>query len=136
VPDTLWEQNLDNDIWFYSGCHQGNTPGCYYPPDGVTSPSAIVTHFEAVANDLCMATAVPEHASHAGPLLILTEPDGSAIVLPGTDPRAVVQVIDAAGRPVRVQRQGDRVIIGHLATGTYSVVVSTTQGVRHGRFVR
>lgn len=132
VPDTLW---AESGIQFWSGCHNV-VPWCHYAPFDVETVPGVVAHFEAVADSLCMTVAVSEGPVRNAPLQAVMGADGRSISLPGLDPRAVVSVLDAAGRPVRVQRQGDHLSIAHLAKGAYVVVATDERGTQQARFVR
>lgn len=132
VPDTLWEEE---DIWFWSGCHNV-IPECQYPPFGVLDYPEVVAHFEEVATELCMSVHVDGTERTPLALSLVMEPGEEWIRLTGIDPQKQVLMVDAIGRPVRAQREDDRINVGQLAAGVYCLLAHHSGTIGWARFMK
>lgn len=131
VPDSLWAIQAPG---FWSGCHNGGAPGCYYAPS-IPYPE-VVQYFDSLANALC-ATGLSVVEPAAGPQLTLApNPATDRIHVIGSRAGGELRITDGLGREQRVQRTGEVLAIGTLPAGVYLVHI-TEGGVRSTlRFVK
>ncbi|MBL8010539.1 MAG: hypothetical protein JNJ64_08025, partial [Flavobacteriales bacterium] len=83
VPDTLWQQQGG---FFWSGCHNGNIPGCYYSLD--ITYAAVVHHFDSIAASLCAAGLSLAEPEAAGDIRLVPNPATDQLTAVGLPARA------------------------------------------------
>lgn len=125
VPDTLWQPQ---SAYFWSGCHNGNTPGCYYAPD--PNYANVVAYFDSVSTTLCdIGTQISVHSTIDRPRIV-PNPVRDRFAIQGLDDRAVLRLTDPIGRDVAVRREANMIAIGDLPAGLYVLHV-ISDGVGH-----
>lgn len=118
VPDTLWQQQGG---FFWSGCHNGNIPGCYYSLD--ITYAAVVQHFDSIATSLCAAGLSLAEPEAAGDIRLVPNPATDQLTVVGLPARAALRVSDLLGRSWPVDHEGGRIELGALTPGRYQLLV-------------
>lgn len=133
VPDSLWSEE---DVEFYSGCHNGGIAGCYYVIPWSAPYAQVVTEFQALAARLC-ATLGTEPENDRGALLRLSpNPASDILALEGIGSHAMTTVVDVTGQVIHVPRTGGVLDVQGLAPGVYHVRARLGGTVANARFIR
>lgn len=118
VPDTLWAQQ---GIPFWSGCHNGGQPQCYYSLNNAYA--AVVSHFDSIATATCTNGLSVDDGKLAATFHLAPNPVTDRATIGGMAPDATLLLTDALGRSWPLQRAGNDLHLGHLAPGGYLLTV-------------
>ena len=131
VPDTLWD---DTDTFFWSGCHNGGTPGCYYSLNNAYA--FVVQHFDSIADALCAATTSIGTGAPDDPVLAWPNPASDVLHVEGIGPLLDVRITDFTGRVFTAAPQGGSISIAQLTAGSYLLQAFSVHGSHTMRFVK
>lgn len=131
VPDTLWNTT---DTFFWSGCHNGGTPGCYYSLNNAYA--FVVQHFDSIATALCSTSTGQVDLPSQERVIVWPNPTQDLIHLQGMPMLAELRITDITGRPFPVVREGEALRISQLPAGAYLLHALTPQGSQTIRFTK